>query len=269
MQAAIAVLGIGFDFDKEIGILSRNGDIWVGNLTEFNTNWSENEVSLSEQQATAYMFANFNNYIYGLLTDEENILDMEAELELNVPQVLISADYSTATARFRNYNRNDLSIFRSSDRSVAATSNCALFEVIEDDQLPDDEITIKADKTESQVQLPTSAAGNTIYYTNPDEDCGPRCAQVSVYRPSHDADDDSHFYKCTVEVSEVKNAKHDFEKVSEKAAKIAAGVITINGEELSNSTMQYQRFAEKYVFTCLVIVCPIDDISSNGSVVQF
>ena len=277
MQALIAVLGIGFGFEEEIGVLSRNGDIWVGNVTEFRTPWSDDEVSLLEQQRIAYSLATYNSYGYGPLTNEDNILDMEAELEFYIPRVLINADGNTAMVRFRNFDRNDRSIFQSSDRTVTATSDCTLFEVIEDDQLLDNEITVIADETESQVLLPTSAAENTIYFTNLDDDCGPRCAQISVFRPSHDVDDDSHFYECTVEVGEVENAKHDFEKISDKAAKIAAGVVAFSADVPADSTIQYQRLAEKYVFIYFVILCrvaifipivaSIDDISSNGNVV--
>ena len=244
----IAVLGIGFGFEEEVGILSRDGEIWVGNLTEFRTIWSDDEIPLFKQQGIANVLATVNNYYHGSLTDEDTILDMEAELELHVPRVLFDKDRNTASVRFRNFDRDNLSIFLSSDRSVAATSNCSLFEVIGENQLPIDEITIIADKTESQVQLPTSAAGNSVYYTNPDDDCGPRCAQVSVYQPSYNIDADSYFYECMIEVGKVENAKRDFERVPDETAKVAAAAAALSGVERKNDTVQYQKYAERYVY---------------------
>ena len=127
-----------------------------------------------------------------------------------------------------------------SNRSIVATSNCIVYKV--GDNLTDSSTSFHIEKDgELRTQKFASIALNsTTYLTSSNGlDCGPRCANVCAFENS---DSKSWYYECNITVSEVSNATHKDQRVSDSTAKMASGAIALQGYQAQIQGSQYQRF---------------------------
>jgi hypothetical protein len=125
-----------------------------------------------------------------------------------------------------------------STRSIVATSNCILYEGGDNPNGSSQFLQIGQD-TELQTK------NSTTYMTSSNGlDCGPRCANVCAFENSGSK---SWYYECNITISEVSNAIHNEQRVSNSTAKMAAGAIALQGYQTQAQDSQYQRFpAQSY-----------------------
>jgi hypothetical protein len=127
-----------------------------------------------------------------------------------------------------------------STRSIVATSNCIVYEVGDNFNVTSQSFQIEKDGELQTQNFASIAPKSTTYLTSSKGlDCGPRCANVCAFENSGSK---SWYYKCNITISEVSNATHNEQRVSDSTAKMAAGAIALQGYQDQIQDSQYQRF---------------------------
>ena len=232
----------------------------MGDLTEYKSPLSNRSLPLIEQQGLAQMFGVAGEFEAGPFERIDTFLELARKPGASAPDVLFSEDRRTAYYNFKNYNPDDRRISLPSDRQISTTANCSFFEVLSSNGQAPKNISVEMDGSVKSIQLPAEDFGNTIYFTDFSDDCGSRCAQISVYRPIRDGSDDrgeSSYFECTTTVSKVANVTQDFEQVSDNVAKLAAASVALDGLKRGGNNIQYQLYPEKYANSSLLRFFPV------------
>ena len=245
-------MAIGLGFRENYGYRSEPDTVLVGDLTEFGYFMTNRSLPLIEQQGLAQLYQLSGEYFLGSVEKSTDFIESASNPAASAPDVFFSDDLRTFYHNFLNHNPDDPFIKLPSDRRISATTDCVMFNVLSGDGQFPETISVEMDDLTKSVELPAQPFGNTIYFTNFDDDCGPRCAQISVYKPQRAGnaeESDPSYFECTVEVSRVGNATQDFEQVSDEVAKIAAASAALDGTQRGDNAIQYQLYPEKYAIS--------------------
>jgi hypothetical protein len=130
-----------------------------------------------------------------------------------------------------------------STRSIVTTSNCMVYKVGDNLNVSSQFFQIEKDGELQTQNFSSIGPNSTTYLTLPNgPNCGPRCANVCAFENSGSK---SWYYECNITISEVSNATHNEQRVSDATAKMAAGAIALQGYQAQKGDSQYQRFPVK------------------------
>ena len=233
------MLGLGFGYEDKFGIKAGQGDILVGDLSRLPSPRPNSEIPLIEKQSIVHLYSLSGDPTFGALERKDEVLQEVGELGKRHPEIFSSWENGTAGYHFRNFDPDNFNIFLPSNRYVETAAQCNEVEIINDPQSPPDVITVNLDGSFEKLPLPAPDLGETIIFTDPRNECGSRCSVVSVYQPFITEEKPPLLLNCSVEVSEVENASHDFEEVSDELAQLAAGAIALDGLERGDNQVQY------------------------------
>ncbi|KAF4956718.1 hypothetical protein FSARC_11486 [Fusarium sarcochroum] len=227
-QIGYAAVGLCYSVDKsEDRALLVPGNVSIANLTTIETariSNSSNVVDAEEYAANSYgiISLGFNE---GILDD----IPVAGTLFFGDDSYLFCDDFcsyvfhETNTKTTNNPDAAPVAVI--TDRSVNATAKCSAYRVFEGGNGTSGIITAEIDSRNTSVPVPNkNGPDRKTYMTSNDGDCGDDCSVLLVFEPSST---EPWFYKCTVRLSPVTNAKIPEHKLGKNLTRLATSAIAL------------------------------------------
>lgn len=247
--ALIAVVQLTYSLQDSAGAIYEPGKIVSIVRLDHYYPKNESEVlpSLGGEQATAHMYGFISNtYKLGNASDFTASLKTGRGAPANGFLMYDLVDHWVAQLS-ENNPAVDQTFY--TNRTVNSTWLCTSYEVIEGEKGDMTNITYRDGDTIRSFDVGETGPGATTYITETEEVCGPRCARVWAFQSKiEDKSIPATFYDCNITMSNVSNPTLPEHILPDMQARIAAGAIGLDGFPHENTTKQWVRFHEGYVF---------------------
>ncbi|KAH0611001.1 uncharacterized protein H6S33_011428 [Morchella sextelata] len=248
-RLSVALTGLTYSYDSADAFFSTPGQVAISDLSYF---WPSNDTSEKPAPGAEYSTA----HAWGL---SSILLGNSEESHFGEFAHVLENHDGQWRYYFREYSPTNQAISHKSDRYITVSTTCNYFPVIKGQNGTTDSITYRNGTEEIELKdvgyhsrgvttwlnLRSDLLGNAEWY------CGPRCAAMAAiqylpYDPNLDADiekrddddeDDQNsdsneygsYFSCTIDISEVHNAKIPEHHLPDRMAVIAAGAIGSQG----------------------------------------
>lgn len=243
----IAAVQLTYTLQDSPGAIYEPGIVSIIRLDHFSQKETEAVPSLSSEQATAHMYGSVSNTY-----DLGNASDFAASLKTG---------RGAPTAAFLTFDLVDHWVAQLSEintdtdqafytnRTINSTWLCTAYEVVKGGDGDTTNITYRAGDTDHYFDVGETGPAATTYIAETEEVCGPRCARVWAFQAKvKEKNVPSTLYDCNITISNVSNPALPEHILPDMQARIAAGAIGLDGFHHENTTKQWVRFHDGYVF---------------------